>query len=709
MSVDKPVLALAGNPNTGKSTLFNALTGSQARVGNYPGVTVEVLRGQSRFEGVAAAVEVVDVPGCYSLLVRSPDERVAMDYLLGTGEQGRPDVVVVCVDATNLLRNLYLVLQLRELGVNVVVALTMVDEAGEHAPDAAQLAERLGCPVVPVSVPRREGVEALRSAITRAILEPDTRPHMVFTPGEALQQDIARVRQALPEQWPTSDGMALWALMSFGTDTRRTEVPQAVKDAAEAAHLPGEAIDDEVIGGRYAWLDEHIAPLQTGGADRGRTERIDRVLIHPVFGFALFIAIMFVLFQSLFAWADPAIGFVEDAFATFATLARGALPQGLLADLVVDGVIGGVGAVVVFLPQILLLFFLIGLMEDSGYMARVAYLMDRIMRAMGLHGRAFVPMLSGFACAIPAVMATRTMERKRDRLLTMMVVPLMTCSARLPVYTLIIAALFPAGTMLGVIPIRGGLMILMYMVSVVMALLAALVMSKTILVAPPAPLVLELPPYRMPGLGAVMRMMWRRASAFLSEAGTVILACSIVLWALLTFPQEVAMSRDYDAAIATAADEDAAAELETARQAEQLRGSYGGKLGKAIEPAIAPLGFDWKIGVGLIGAFAAREVFVATMGIVYGTGADVDEQSPTLRERIHDEKRDDGTPVYTPLVGLSLMVFFALACQCMSTLAVVKRETNGWRWPLFLLAYMTTLAWLSSFVVYQGGRLLGYT
>jgi ferrous iron transport protein B len=320
-------------------------------------------------------------------------------------------------------------------------------------------------------------------------------------------------------------------------------------------------------------------------------------------------------------------------------------------------------------------------------------------------------MLSGFACAVPAIMATRTMERRRDRLLTMLVVPLMTCSARLPVYTLLIGALFPTGVLLGVLPIQSTLMVAMYFVSVLMALLAALVLSKTVLVAPPVPLVLELPPYRLPRFGDVLLMMWQRTRYFLSEAGTVILACTIVLWGLLSFPRQPTASDEHVAPVAEASStsgSDTPAKHDAALQSEALRNSYAGRLGHAIEPLIAPLGFDWKIGVGLIGAFAAREVFVATMGIVYSAGADVDEESVTLRERMRAEVRADGTPVYSPLSGLSLMVFFALACQCMSTLAVVKRETGGYRWPAFMLVYMSVLAWVASFVVYQGGRLLGF-
>jgi ferrous iron transport protein B len=373
----------------------------------------------------------------------------------------------------------------------------------------------------------------------------------------------------------------------------------------------------------------------------------------------------------------------------------GVMSPGILRDLVVDGVIGGVGNVIVFLPQILLLSLFIGLLEDSGYMARVAFLMDRVLKALGLHGRAFVPMLSGFACAVPAVLATRTMERQRDRTLTMLVIPLMTCSARLPVYTLVIATLFPPSNLFGWVPVQGLLMVAMYVFAIVTTLLVALILGRTVVKARRIPLILELPPYRLPSPSVTVRALIERASVFLKEAGTVILACTIVLWALLAFPRE-AVAPEPGAGKAVAAETTAPA----------IERSYAGRLGKAIEPVFEPLGFDWKLDIGIIGAFAAREVFVSTLGLVYGV-EDADETATPLRDKLRAETVG-GKPRYTPLVGLSLMVFFALACQCMSTLAVVKRETRSWRWPAFLFAYMTVLAYAASFVVYQGGKLLGF-
>jgi ferrous iron transport protein B len=439
---------------------------------------------------------------------------------------------------------------------------------------------------------------------------------------------------------------------------------------------------------------------------RSRTERIDRVLLHRVVGFLVFLGIMTILFMSLFAWADPMIDLIDRGFKAGGDQLRGVFGDGVFTDFLVDGVIAGVGSVMVFLPQILLLFLFLGFLEDCGYLARVAYLMDRIMRSMNLHGRAFVPMLFGFACAVPAITATRTMERRRDRILTMMVVPLMTCSARLPVYTLLIAALIKGSRLT-----QGLLMVGMYLFSASTSLAAAWIMSKTVkpLKAKRLPFIIELPPYRFPRIFDVLRMMWGKSSMFLREAGTTILVCSIALWALLYFPRELPKDApDYAALIEKAPTAEQKSELEAQKQALLLQNSYGGRLGHTIEPVIRPLGFDWKIGIGIIGAFAAREVFVSTLGVVYAIGGDSDERSEPLRQALRNEKKADGSAAYTPLMALSLMVFFALAMQCMSTLAVVRRETGSYRWPLFLFSYMTVLAWVASFLVYQGGRLLGF-
>ncbi|MEZ4360641.1 MAG: ferrous iron transport protein B [Kofleriaceae bacterium] len=699
----RPMVALVGNPNVGKTTLFNALTGSFAKVSNYPGVTVERRTGVLRVG--TQALEILDVPGTYSLVARSAEEQIAIDAVVGINGERRPDLVVLCADATQLARSLYILLQCQELGVRCMVALTMMDEAGASAPDPRRLSQALGCKVLAVDARHRKGkdLEALGEAMVRALQAP-TEPLWRWTPSTTLRDHLRAVRDQLPDSWPRNDGMALWALASVDDDHELANIPERLRRAVADCRLD-RALDDEPVLGRWAYLDREITKEVIGKPDRSRTERIDAVLLHRVFGFATFIGVMFLMFMSLFAWSDPLIGVIERGFELAKDGVRAALGAGVVTDFLVDGAISGVGAVLVFLPQILMLFLFLGFLEDCGYLARVAYLMDRIMRTMNLHGRAFVPMLSGFACAVPAVMATRTMERRRDRILTMMVVPLMTCSARLPVYTLVIAALIPASRM-----VQGLLMVGMYGFSVLTSLVAALVMSKVVrpLKAKRLPFFIELPPYRFPRIGGVLLMMWQRASMFLREAGTVILVCSIALWALLYFPRHLPDGApNYDEQLQTAPPE-ARPALQNARAAALLTHSYGGQLGQLIEPAIAPLGFDWKIGVGLIGAFAAREVFVSTMGIVYSVGTDADEGSADLRQALRDERRSDGRPAYPPLVGLALMVFFALACQCMSTLAVVKRETGGYRWPLFLFGYMTVLAWITTFVVYQGGRLLGF-
>jgi ferrous iron transport protein B len=715
-------VAIAGNPNTGKTTLFNQLTGARGKVGNYPGVTVERHFAPLELEG-HGEVLLMDVPGTYSLSARSREEQLALQAIAGLHPLERPDLVVCVVDSTQLVRNLYLVLQLLELGLPLVVALNMSDrlESTGQVLDARALVDELGVPCVPIVAAKGLGLSELERAMASVLSDPRRgRTVWSWEPDDPLLAADARaVARELPPEWTAGDAqrgraLALWALLSIDENDELAGIPPALREVVARKRRLAEAsqrsLDEEIIRARYAWLDAR-APrfLKESAAHASLTDRIDRVLLHPALGFAIFLVLMTVVFQALFAGADPVIGWIESLFAGLGTLLAGLLPAGLLADLLQEGLIAGVGSVLVFLPQILLLFLFIGILEDTGYMARVAFLMDRVMKALGLHGRAFVPMLSGYACAVPAILATRTMERQRDRLLTMLVVPLMTCSARLPVYGLLIAAMVPVG---GTGPFDQGLLLAaMYLFSTLVALAAAAVLGRTVLKGPRVPFLLEMPPYRVPHWPSVMHMMWEKSLVFVKEAGTVILACTVAMWVLLSFPRHATaeplpLPGAHVEATATAEPDGAA--LGRRLAAERLQQSFGGRLGRAFEPAIAPLGFDWKIGVGLIGAFAAREVFVSTMAVVYGLEDAADESSTALRERLRSERRPDGTKLYTPLVCLSLMVFFALSCQCMSTLAVVRRETRSWRWPAFLFSYMTALAWVASFAVYQGGKLLGF-
>ncbi len=714
------LVLLVGNPNVGKTTLFNAMTGQNARIGNYPGVTVERRTGLVRPEH-GDPFELADVPGTYSLAARSAEEQLAISAILGAFGNATPALCVVVVDAGQLARNLYLALQLVELRVPLLLAVNMIDEVGDNPPSLAALSAWLGVPCVATNARQGAGVAELKQAIVDALATPPSgRAEVRYPP--ALLADVDRVADVLPSFLSGSverkRALALWALSSIDDDDELEGIPNELRERCrEVREKSGRDLDLEIIGSRYAVIDGQLpalyARLDVHPPKRKLSERVDRVLLHPVLGFLSFVAVMLVVFQALFSWSDPAISLIEDAFGWLSNGVVALLPASVLRDLITQGVIGGVGNVVVFLPQILLLFFFIGILEDTGYMARVAYLMDRVMKALGLHGRAFIPMLSGFACAVPAILATRTMERQRDRLLTMLVVPLMTCSARLPVYSLIIAALFPPDMKLGFFSLQSALLVAMYVFSLTTTLVAAGILGRTVVRARRMPLLLELPPYRVPSLRGTLKLMWERATVFLKEAGTVILGLTIVLWALLSFPKPDPRSDAPSApAVAAAANARPVAASARADGSEPnphaaIEQSLGGQLGKAIEPVIRPLGFDWKLGVGIIGAFAAREVFVSTLGLVYGLG-DLDNEAAPLREKMRDERRADGRPTYTPLVGLSLMVFFALSCQCMSTLAVVRRETRSWRWPAFMFAYMTGLAYLASLVVYQGGRWLGF-
>ncbi len=685
---------VAGNPNSGKSTLFNALTGARAHVANYPGVTIDrVAAPLTARDG--STIDLVDLPGTYGLSARSREEQIAVDALLGR-DLPAPQAVVVVVDAAALGRALFLVIEILATGVPVVVALNMSDEAARDGIviDIARLAAMTGAEVVPTVATRGEGLAALGAAIERAAAKPPTDAPFLERPA-GLTIDIAELEAAILAEGVldrpgAARAWACWLLLSLDDngDDDLAGIPPGLRARTLAirrrAAEAGRNVDLEIISSSYRRVDAIVAAVVRRAPEERRrlTDRIDSVLTHGLYGGAVFALVMMVVFQALFTWSEPAIALIESGVTGVQALAAAALPPGPLTRLLIDGVIAGVGNVVVFVPQIGLLFLFIGLLEDSGYLARVAFVIDRLMRSVGLNGRAFVPMLSGFSCAVPAVMATRTIESRTDRLLTMLVLPLMSCSARLPVYVLITATVFAPGTRFGLLSAGAVLLFSMYMLSVVAALTAAAVLRRTVLKGPGAPLVLELPPYRLPAPRVLLANAWQRVRAFLVGAGTVILALTIVLWALLSYPRVPAAG-------------------------DQLRHSFAGRLGHVIEPAIEPLGFDWRIGVGVIGAFAAREVFVSTLAIVFDIESGEEGNEP-LREALRAATWPDGRPLMTPLAGVSLMVFFVLACQCMSTIAVVRRESGTWRWPLFMFAYMTVLAYGASLVVYQAGARLGW-
>lgn len=720
-------VALAGNPNTGKTTLFNALTGHHARVGNYPGITVDRVTGRLAIARDTVA-DVIDVPGTYSLNARSRDEQIALDEVLGRVGEPAPDAVVVVMSATTLHRGLYLLMQIQELCIPIVAVVNMLDEARQKRLriDLDGIAAHLGVPVVGVVANTGEGLPVLRRTL-RAVLSGEVPPPTLrwhWTPTQDLAGHLDEIVPAI------GDGLgpdaphakrrayALWALMSLSEKDDLAGIPDALRactlDVRRRMLAHGHDLDLEVTQSRYRHIDEEVDCFigrDEGEGPRDMTARIDGVLTHPLWGGLVFLAAMTFVFAAIFDWATPVMDGIEWLFGELGAGVRALLPDSLLTDLLVDGLISGVGSVIVFLPQILLLFFFITIMEASGYMSRAAFLVDRLMKKVGLHGKAFVPLLSGFACTVPAIMATRTIERRRDRLLVMMVLPLISCSARLPVYTLIIAALFPADeTVLGPVSLGVLMMFAIYVVSTALALVAAGILGRTVLKGKPQPLLLELPPYRLPSLRSVGLALWQRTRVFLRTAGTVITLVTIVLWALLNFPKPDAYTRDYDRAMAAAqatGDVVAVVDLAHRKKAEDLEHSIAGRIGRFVEPVIEPLGFDWKIGIGLLGSFAAREVFVSTMGLVYGVG-EADEDSTTLRHALKMQRRADGSLVYTPLTGLSLLVFFMIAMQCFSTLAVVKQESGSWRWTGFQLAYLSVLAWLASFATYQIGAALGF-
>lgn len=656
----KREIALVGNPNTGKTTIFNALTGLRHSTANYPGVTVEKRVGQMTISS-GEEIAVLDLPGAYSLIPRSLDEEVVQNVLFGKQKDTPlPDLVVVVIDANNLERNLYLATQVIELGLPVVLTLNMWDMAKENGAeiDLEQLSAQLKVPCVFTVGMRRENIRKLKE-----VIEQELNKTVAAEKENTFQPDLA---------------------------------PEVRYQRIEA-----------VLGKVLRWVPKKEL---TG------SEKLDKVLTHRFWGILIFLGVMAFIFQSIFSWAQIPMEWISHGVEYAAHGAKELLPAGALQSLVVDGVIGGVGNVVVFLPQIFLLFFFIAFFEDTGYMARAVFVLDRIMKAVGLNGKAFLPLLSSFACTVPGVLATRTIEDRNDRLATILVAPLMSCSARLPIYTLLIAAFIPNIMLLNVLSLQGFTLLGMYGLSIGAGLGMAALFRKTFLKGNRMPFVFELPPYRFPHFKTILATMWDRSKEFIYRAGSIIFLFSIILWFLMSYPKDPSVEKkfyDERRQVAAVFQGEALAErldiLEHEEKNQKLISSYAGRLGKIIEPVIRPLGFNWEIGIGIIASFAARELLISTLAIVHHVRTEGEGSATGLIHALQQAKSlETGQPLYTPLVGLSLMIFYVLACQCFSTFAVVKRETGSWGWMIFMIAYMTGLAWTSSFVVYQGGKLLGF-
>ena len=668
------------------------------KVGNYPGVTVE--RKLGRFFGShGEPMTLLDLPGSYSLQVRAPDEAVSRDVLLGRRDDtARPDVIIATVDASNIERNLYLVAQLLDIGLPTVVALNMVDvaEASGLVIDLEALSAELGVPVIPIVATKGIGLVELKQAISRMAAERETG-RAVAPSRIPMPSAIEAEARALAAQLPVPEDVAFPEALLLLTlhdqalvdlAGHNDSILKATLSAQERLRDAGMDPLSALVESRYEWIHQVCSRAVRKSEARGGegitiTDRLDEIVTHRIWGWLAFFGAMALMFFCIFSLAKVPMDWIKAGTDWLGQLVSANMPESNLRSLIVDGVIAGVGGVVVFLPQILILYFFLGLLEDSGYMARAAFMMDRVMSMVGLHGKSFIPLLSSFACAIPGIMATRTIESRKDRLVTIMVAPLMSCSARLPVYGLMIAVLVPGASAVT----QAGIMLSMYLLGIVVAFAMAFLFKRTLLKSETPMLLMELPPYRRPLLKSIVVRMVERAGIFLRRAGTVILALSIVLWALATFPK----SSDPNAT-----------------KAQAISNSYAGRMGHFIEPVIRPLGYDWKIGVGLIGSFAAREVFVGTMAIVYNIEGDAKSETSSLRDTMRAEKRDDGTPVFTPLVCVGLMVFFVLAMQCISTVAIVRRETNSWTWPLFQVGYMSALAWGGAFTVFHIGQLLGF-
>ncbi len=697
-------IALAGNPNSGKSSLFNALTGLNQKVGNFPGVTVDKKTGRATIAPELQA-KIIDLPGTYSLYPKSADEYVAYEVLLNPEGKDRPDLTLVIADASNLKRNLLFCSQIIDLKIPVIIVLTMMDIARQKgiAIDVKGLEREMGVPVVVVNPRKNKGLGQLKKAIAQ-IQQTAFQPLNDFVPVASLASDAIKAVKQL------SGVESDYGAIHIASGVERIEFLSRAKQQQIQAALSENDFHKSKIQAEEVMLRyERIARIMQRSVVEDSplkkqlfTERLDKVLLHRVWGNIILLVVLFLMFQCVFWLAAFPMGWIEAGFAGLQGSLSDALPAAWWSDLLVNGLIAGIGGIAVFVPQIALLFGIITILEDSGYMARISFLTDRLMRSAGLNGRSVMPLISGMACAIPAVMAARTIENRKERLITILVTPLMSCSARLPIYVILIALVIPDYSLWGIFKLQALVMMGLYLLGFFMALVVAKVMSWVMKSKEHSIFLMELPVYRAPRWKNALITMYQKAKIFVIDAGKVILVIALVLWALATYGptgKMQAVSKKYEA-ISLVQGGTLSPEQREQQATDKLEQSYAGILGKTIEPLIKPLGYDWKMGIALISSFAAREVFVGTMATLYSVGG-ADETSVPLRQKMANARRSDGSPVYTLATGVSLMIFYAFAMQCMSTIAIVKRETRGWKWPLVQLAYMTGLAYLAALLVYQ--------
>nr|WP_214459390.1 ferrous iron transport protein B [Flavihumibacter fluvii] len=697
-------IGLVGNPNSGKSSLFNALTGLNQKVGNFPGVTVDKKTGQSFLsEGLAASI--IDLPGTYSLYPRRGDEWVTYKVLMGQDPDVQLDMLILLADASNLKRNLLFVSQIIDLKIPVVVALTMMDLARSKGIeiDIEGLERELGVPVVAVNPRKNKGIPALKKVMEAMAKQQYKAPLRDFIGNRELSPEaVDQVKELVSG---LSDYKAIHYLINHENFSLTDKLQASIEATEKNTQFNPTKTQAEEIMQRYVRIKGIMQQTISEPDPLHKsllTEKLDNLLIHRVWGYLILLAVLFLLFQSVFLIAQYPMDAIEWSFGSFGSWVSGILPNSWWSDLLVNGLIAGLSGILVFVPQIMILFGLITILEDTGYMARISFLTDKLMRKVGLNGKSVMPMISAFACAVPAIMSARNIENKKERLLTILVTPLMSCSARLPVFTILIALVIPQEKVWGLVSLQGLVMMGLYLLGIVMAMLVAWVAKWFIHNKEKSFFILELPMYRAPRWKNIFTTMVQKARIFVTDAGKVIMVISLLLWALSSYGPGDRMEKvETEYAVLKKNQPDRVQELDREESAAKLANSYAGILGKSLEPVIEPLGYDWKIGIALITSFAAREVFVGTMATLYSVGDSDDDSGLLLREKMQLARKRDGTPVYTLATGLSLMVFYVLAMQCMSTLAVVKRETRSWKWPVIQLVYMTALAYLMSLLVYK--------